>query len=301
MRRILGARPRSSAQLQALFACLFTLIACDASDDDAGGQVPTTMRVPDDGDGSPGDGGDVPFVPTPRPGAGTSPPSTAGDAGGALPDEVSDRDALSSLDGESALAVCDALDARFEAAFGDADAERLACALFGVLFSAVPDGMGGATIDVATCRQWEQECLTGGGGLTSATQCDSGRFVVAAADCPLSVRDYELCFDAQLAALLELIDVVSCDAPADPALLDAAARGGDPASVPECEAFVAQCPALVTSPDDPGPTGTPAKDGCDETCEFTADGECDDGGPGSLFGFCPLGTDCIDCGPRAGS
>jgi hypothetical protein len=294
----LDARLRSSARPLALIACSFVLIACNASDDDAPSGVPTTMRAPSDSGSDVGDGGSVPFVPIPRPGAGTSGPSTRADAGGALPDDVSDGDALSSLDGESALAVCDALDARFQAAFGDADAERLACALFGVLFSAVPDGMGGATIDVATCRQWEQECLTGEGGLTSSTQCDTGRFAVAAADCPLSIRDYELCFEAQLATLLDLIDVVSCDATPDPALLDAAARGGDPATVPECEAFVAQCPALVSSPDEPGGTGTPAKDGCDETCEFTADGECDDGGPGSPFGFCPLGTDCVDCGPR---
>lgn len=295
----LDARLRSSHWPLACLACVLILIAC-ASDDDAGGGVPTMMRVPSDRGGERGDGGSSPYLPMPRPGAGSSLPSTLVDGGGALPDDVSDRDALSSLDGESALAVCDALDARFEAAFGDADAERLACALFGVLFSAVPDGMGGATIDVATCRQWEQECLAGGGGLTSLTQCDTGRFVVAAADCPLSVGEYEQCFDGQLAALLDLIDVVSCDAPADPALLDAAALGGDPASVPACETFVTQCPALVTPPDDgSGTTGTPAKDGCDETCGFAGDGECDDGGPGSPFGFCPLGTDCTDCGPRA--
>lgn len=37
---------------------------------------------------------------------------------------------------------------------------------------------------------------------------------------------------------------------------------------------------------------------CNETCAFTDDGSCDDGGPGSDSSACPLGTDCLDCGPR---
>lgn len=37
---------------------------------------------------------------------------------------------------------------------------------------------------------------------------------------------------------------------------------------------------------------------CDDTCATSNDGECDDGGPDSLFSVCALGTDCGDCGPR---
>ena len=50
---------------------------------------------------------------------------------------------------------------------------------------------------------------------------------------------------------------------------------------------------------------------CTETCNYASDGDCDDGGPGSvdvlwkvalgLLGGdypCPLGSDCTDCGPR---
>jgi hypothetical protein len=50
---------------------------------------------------------------------------------------------------------------------------------------------------------------------------------------------------------------------------------------------------------DPGPTPS---DGelCDDSCLlFAPDGSCDDGGPGSFFGLCDLGTDCTDCGPRS--
>lgn len=38
----------------------------------------------------------------------------------------------------------------------------------------------------------------------------------------------------------------------------------------------------------------------DNTCVDAFDGFCDDGGPGSDFSICPLGTDLADCGPRGG-
>ena len=38
---------------------------------------------------------------------------------------------------------------------------------------------------------------------------------------------------------------------------------------------------------------------CRGLVEFCrSDGECDDGGPGSLNSLCNLGSDCGDCGPR---
>lgn len=37
---------------------------------------------------------------------------------------------------------------------------------------------------------------------------------------------------------------------------------------------------------------------CLNTCLFAGDGQCDDGGTGSDFGLCQLGTDCQDCGRR---
>ena len=37
---------------------------------------------------------------------------------------------------------------------------------------------------------------------------------------------------------------------------------------------------------------------CLEACTFSNDGECDDGGAGSISISCVLGTDCNDCGPR---
>ena len=48
---------------------------------------------------------------------------------------------------------------------------------------------------------------------------------------------------------------------------------------------------------DPDPDPDPAVS-CTNTCSYAGDGDCDDGGPGSDFSLCPLGTDCTDCGPR---
>ena len=40
---------------------------------------------------------------------------------------------------------------------------------------------------------------------------------------------------------------------------------------------------------------------CENTCEYAFDNECDDGGPGSAYSVCALGTDCSDCGSRNGA
>lgn len=37
---------------------------------------------------------------------------------------------------------------------------------------------------------------------------------------------------------------------------------------------------------------------CIDTCYWAKDGACDDGGPGSDYSLCELGSDCADCGAR---
>ena len=54
------------------------------------------------------------------------------------------------------------------------------------------------------------------------------------------------------------------------------------------------CLCALSPPPSPPPE-------CDNTCVFGSDGDCDDGGPGSNYDFCLLGTDCTDCGSRAPS
>ena len=43
--------------------------------------------------------------------------------------------------------------------------------------------------------------------------------------------------------------------------------------------------------------GQPGVD-CLDACNYLSDDDCDDGGPGSEYSECTLGTDCADCGPR---
>merc|ERR1712232_910273 len=40
--------------------------------------------------------------------------------------------------------------------------------------------------------------------------------------------------------------------------------------------------------------------GCENTCDHSNDGVCDDGGAGATYSDCIYGTDCADCGNRTG-
>ena len=40
---------------------------------------------------------------------------------------------------------------------------------------------------------------------------------------------------------------------------------------------------------------------CEETCRYSGDSDCDDGGPGADYTTCELGSDCTDCGIREAS
>ena len=37
---------------------------------------------------------------------------------------------------------------------------------------------------------------------------------------------------------------------------------------------------------------------CDDSCYYSQNGICEDGGVGSSYHACDFGTDCYDCGPR---
>ena len=63
-----------------------------------------------------------------------------------------------------------------------------------------------------------------------------------------------------------------------------------------CEYDKGDCTRL---PSPPAAPGSVCHDGLNGECVwYASDGDCDDGGPGSEFAFCPFGTDCADCGPR---
>ena len=51
-------------------------------------------------------------------------------------------------------------------------------------------------------------------------------------------------------------------------------------------------------PPPPPPPPPPAPQFCTDSCYYASDSSCDDGGVGSQFAYCALGTDCSDCGIR---
>jgi hypothetical protein len=70
---------------------------------------------------------------------------------------------------------------------------------------------------------------------------------------------------------------------------------------PDCDAPMEPMTEPMPSDYEPMPEPMPEEGGmplCDDTCRFQSDGECDDGGPGSLYSLCDYGSDCTDCGPR---
>jgi len=76
---------------------------------------------------------------------------------------------------------------------------------------------------------------------------------------------------------------------------EGATRGGAPGSDPADDGVIEGTEPGPEPEPEPEPLPEPR---CTDTCEFFDDFLCDDGGPGASTDFCPLGTDCFDCGPR---
>lgn len=130
---------------------------------------------------------------------------------------------------------------------------------------------------------------------------------------------------ARLAGLAPSVDSPCTDAPA-PVVRESAAAAGRP-DIASCEhaAAIGLCSVALVQTGCPLSCGVPCQvqttarharrlahqpraKGLDNTheccsnnpskCAYPADGECDDGGPGSEWSGCVLGTDCSDCGDR---
>ena len=75
-----------------------------------------------------------------------------------------------------------------------------------------------------------------------------------------------------------------------------------PSPSPSPSASPSPSPALVPTPaPSSSPSGGSGDASCSNTCSHPGDGDCDDGGPGSDYEVCLLGTDCTDCGARGGA
>lgn len=69
--------------------------------------------------------------------------------------------------------------------------------------------------------------------------------------------------------------------------------------VVDSEACAQGCVAQASGTDDVCQASVPrATPVCTDSCPYAGDGDCDDGGRGSAYNVCELGTDCSDCGRR---
>jgi hypothetical protein len=243
-------------------------------------------------------------------GGGSSGPSTP--PGGSISTGLPGSSRLSDLTERDAERLCDAI----EGAAGGLnvqDALRLSCTLIAISRSVTGVASGQPAIDQQRCEELADECVSEGFDDAEFTvECSSDEVLSTIEDCDVTVAEFESCLNAAWAQQAQLARVLTCASATNPEMLEQLFAGTS-AFVPECEALDTRCPGFfdedVDSGDRGGFAGTGGSGGgsggsaggftsCSDTCSDADDGYCDDGGPGSQFSICPLGTDCTDCGPR---
>lgn len=222
-------------------------------------------------------------------------PSGRKDAGDAP--ETPDGTLLSELDAHDLAALCsDIAEIVEDESLSPAELDAVSCT-YSALFSVdITESEGTPLANRAQCQQHVADCVTLSAG-SGRLSCETERFAAASMSCSVEVADYRACMTAGLRAIADAVDVLTCANLADPsdseeAFLSAVAL--EPATHDECALLAVRCPMLIGG----SPSGPPAEDGCDETCRYSDDGFCDDGGLDAQSSLCALGTDCLDCGIR---
>jgi hypothetical protein len=219
-----------------------------------------------------------------------------------LPEDTS----VATLSEPDAVQLCEAIASASEDAF---NVNEL-CTFFAAIATITATETEELTIDQAMCEETRDACVADG-SLMPMSECTPESASSSLATCTATVGQVEDCLSAQLSLLADVLDIISCTRA--PTMQDAQ-RFENFAEPAACTTLPSTCDDLVVSPDmegvpvDPtnptepteptGPTEPPSPTGCDDTCFFANDDECDDGGPDSVTNFCGLGTDCTDCGQR---
>ena len=223
--------------------------------------------------------------------------------GGSNPSVSSGLPKEASVSGLSETDQAQLCEATAEAAASVVD-EGSICTLLGavaaITFSETTDQV---TVDRATCEAARDECLNEDTVVeTTEEQCSPDEVMSTLENCQATVGEVEACLSAQLRLVQSVVSRLNCGATITMDDIQDFEASQDPA---ECEGLDQTCPGLFSDTDFIGDTGTtatggsePSATGCDETCFFSDDGECDDGGEGSVTSACGLGTDCMDCGQR---
>jgi hypothetical protein len=240
---------------------------------DGGGWIPGTAVRPDVGVGSSGrrDAGDDPVAP--------------------------DGTLLSELDADALTALCsDIAEIIEDERLSRAELDAVSCTYSALFAIEITESDGTPLANRLQCQQHVADCVTRSAG-SGRLSCETGRFTAASMACSVEVEDYRACMTAGLRALADAVDVLTCESLSDPresedAFLSAVEL--EPSVHDECALLAVRCPMLIGG----SPSGPPAEDGCDETCRYSGDGFCDDGGLDAQSNLCALGTDCLDCGFR---
>jgi len=235
-------------------------------------------------------------------------PPTPGVPGGSSGRRISD------LSESESQQLCSAFAQQVNQAFGNGGIGRLTCTVSAVLQNTQVDANGQETVDPVACQAALDACVARGTDDSSAIECDPDEFRADAQDCDATVSEFQTCISASLARTAQLLGMFNCQTVTDPqAAQDALGANGGMA--PECASLQAQCPDLLDDMDEGpgagaggggsgGEAGSGGRDaeppmgGCQNTCFFADDGECDDGGEDSITNACGFATDCGDCGPR---
>jgi hypothetical protein len=132
----------------------------------------------------------------------------------------------------------------------------------------------------------EMDCLEAVGSLGGEQACSSDS-QCASGLCVTDQDGVNVCFAACTSG--DTCSLGSCGPAADLVDLDPVMDGLGGATAMACG----------MAPSAPGTGGSNNNGGmCTDTCQWANDGVCDDGGPGSEYSVCGLGTDCGDCGAR---
>jgi len=234
------------------------------------------------------------------PGVG-APPVTGGsmsgrkDAGDAP--ETPDGTLLSELDADDLAALCsDIAEIIEDESLSPSELDAVSCTYRALFSIEITESDGTPVADRAQCQEHFADCVTLSGG-SGRVSCETERFATASMSCSVEVADYRACMTAGLRAIADAVDVLTCANLSDPSDSEEAFLSAvelDPSTHEECALLAVRCPMLIGG----SPSGPPAEDGCDDTCRFSDDGFCDDGGLDAQSSLCALGTDCLDCGIR---
>jgi hypothetical protein len=152
--------------------------------------------------------------------------------------------------------VCDVLIDQLDSEFTEPQYERLACTRQAAPISFQVDQSGMLGGNVELCQRLVGDCVKNGGALgqdppaknlgEDLGDADSCRSGVQFEACDLTVREFKDCAETFAAKVQERLAMAACEALSEPEQIEEAfGPDVDPTMLPECAAFMSECPNLT--------------------------------------------------------